>query len=191
MKKISEKLSDIFHVSKSEQRITFTVFGILLIGYFLSSLDFTNKQYDLSRLKFEQLVDSLEKATISDTNFNLTVSANTTLEESVDSTEMPLDNETFASLESKIEISSNDSTKKLGLYTSYTKKELPSKKLNLNTSSQSQLITLPNIGKKTAIKIIEFRKQHPFNSIEEIQNVKGIGLKKFEKMKPYIYVKVK
>ncbi len=191
MKKISEKLSDIFHVSKSEQRITFTVFGILLIGYFLSSLDFTNKQYDLSRLKFEQLVDSLEKATISDTNFNLTVSANTTLEESVDSTEMPLDNETFASLESKVEISSNDSTKKLGLYTSYTKKELPSKKLNLNTSSQSQLITLPNIGKKTAIKIIEFRKQHPFNSIEEIQNVKGIGLKKFEKMKPYIYVKVK
>jgi|GEM_PF-984523 len=191
MKKISEKLSDIFHVSKSEQRITFTVFGILLIGYFLSSLDFTNKQYDLSRLKFEQLVDSLEKATISDTNFNLTVSANTTLEESVDSTEMPLDNETFASLESKIEISSNDSTKKLGLYTSYTKKELPSKKLNLNTSSQSQLITLPNIGEKTAIKIIEFRKQHPFNSIEEIQNVKGIGLKKFEKMKPYIYVKVK
>lgn len=191
MKKISEKLSDIFHVSKSEQRITFTVFGILLIGYFLSSLDFTNKQYDLSRLKFEQLVDSLEKATISDTNFNLTVSANTTLEESVDSTEMPLDNETFASLESKIEISSNDSTKKLGLYTSYTKKELPSKKLNLNTSSQSQLITLPNIGEKTAIKIIEFRKQHPFNSIEEIQNVKGIGQKKFEKMKPYIYVKVK
>ena len=47
---------------------------------------------------------------------------------------------------------------------------------------------LPGIGEKTALAIIEYRNNKKFNSIEEIMNVKGIGPKKFEKIKNNITV---
>lgn len=61
--------------------------------------------------------------------------------------------------------------------------------VNINTSSQSELETLPGIGESTAIKIIEYRKQNgKFNSIEEIKNVPGIGDAKYENIKNYITI---
>ena len=44
-------------------------------------------------------------------------------------------------------------------------------------------MTLNGIGESKAQKIIEYRTQTPFKSIEEIMNVKGIGEKLFEKNK--------
>jgi len=70
----------------------------------------------------------------------------------------------------------------------------PSKKsefsgiFNINTASKVQLMQLPGIGEKTALAIIEYRNNKKFNSIEEIMNVKGIGPKKFEKIKNNITV---
>jgi len=55
--------------------------------------------------------------------------------------------------------------------------------LNINTASQSELESLNGIGEKTAKAIIEYRKEHKFTAIEEIQHVKGIGEKRFEKIK--------
>ncbi len=64
------------------------------------------------------------------------------------------------------------------------------RKVNINTANLKTLIQLPRIGPKTAQAIIDYRQQHgPFQKIEELDNVKGIGPKTLEKLRPYIYIK--
>jgi comEA protein len=61
--------------------------------------------------------------------------------------------------------------------------------LNLNTASLSQLQLLHGIGPKMAQRIVDYRHSHgPFTSSEQIMDVKGIGPKKFEKIKPYLKI---
>lgn len=74
-------------------------------------------------------------------------------------------------------------------YPKSKKKELPKSAMNINTASKVQLTKLPGVGNVTAVKIIEYRKKSPFKRPSDIKKVKGIGPKKFEKMKPYIVVK--
>lgn len=63
-------------------------------------------------------------------------------------------------------------------------------KVNINTANQTELETLPGIGTTTAEKIIDYRnKNGKFSSIEDIQNVKGIGNAKYENIKESICVK--
>ncbi len=64
---------------------------------------------------------------------------------------------------------------------------LKEKSINLNTATKEQLVLLPGIGDSTADKILAYRKEHGvFKVIEDIMKIKGIGTKKFEKMKPFI-----
>lgn len=61
------------------------------------------------------------------------------------------------------------------------------KPVNINTASKAELQTLPGIGEVTAGKIIEYRERNgKFQTIEEIMAVKGIGEKKFAKIKERI-----
>lgn len=62
-------------------------------------------------------------------------------------------------------------------------------KININTATKEELITLPGIGEVTANKIIEYRENNRFETTEDIQNVSGIGPKKFEDIKDLITVK--
>jgi comEA protein len=62
-------------------------------------------------------------------------------------------------------------------------------KVNLNTADTAELDSLPGIGPSYAQRIIEYRDANGgFKSIDEVQNVKGIGPKTFEKMKDLITV---
>jgi comEA protein len=62
-------------------------------------------------------------------------------------------------------------------------------KVNLNSATVEQLQTLPGIGPATAKSIIDHRtKVGKFSRIEEIINVKGIGEKKFQKIKDRLVV---
>lgn len=61
--------------------------------------------------------------------------------------------------------------------------------LNINTASVEELQTLPNIGASMAQRIIEYRKVHGnFSSVDGLLNVKGIGAKTLEKLKPFVGV---
>ena len=62
-------------------------------------------------------------------------------------------------------------------------------KININTATAEELDSLPDIGPAYAQKIIDYREEHGgFESIEDIQNVAGIGPKTFEKLKDLITV---
>jgi len=62
-------------------------------------------------------------------------------------------------------------------------------KVNLNSATAEQLESLPGIGPAMAKLIIEHRtKSGKFTRIEEIMNIKGIGEKKFQKIKDRLTV---
>lgn len=62
-------------------------------------------------------------------------------------------------------------------------------KININTASKEQLVTLPGIGEKTAESIVAYREEYGFfDHIDEITEVNGIGQAKFDAIKAYITV---
>ena len=62
-------------------------------------------------------------------------------------------------------------------------------KIDLNTATSVQLQELPGVGEKTADAIVKYRKDNgSFNSVDELQNVKGIGEKKLEKIRSHVKV---
>jgi competence protein ComEA len=63
----------------------------------------------------------------------------------------------------------------------------PSGVVNINTASSEELQLLPRVGPALAGRIIEFREANgPFQTVDEILAVKGIGESSFEKLEPFI-----
>ena len=61
--------------------------------------------------------------------------------------------------------------------------------INLNDADLETLIKLPGIGPKTAEKIIVLRTQKGgFSNVDELTEVKGIGLKKLNKIKNFLFI---
>lgn len=59
-----------------------------------------------------------------------------------------------------------------------------SKQVNINTAGAAELQTLQGIGEVLARRIIDYRLENgPFCSKEELLKVKGIGEKKYDKIK--------
>ncbi len=70
-----------------------------------------------------------------------------------------------------------------------SKNTLSDGKVNINSAGIADLRRLPGIGVKTGEAIIEYRNKHgKIKSADELMNVKGIGKKKFDKIKNLIIV---
>ncbi len=59
--------------------------------------------------------------------------------------------------------------------------------ISLNTATKEELIALPGIGEALSARIIAFREQYgPFESLEELTLVSGIGDKLLAKIRDYL-----
>ncbi len=62
-------------------------------------------------------------------------------------------------------------------------------RVDINHGSLDDLQTLPGIGAVLAERILRYRRENgSFTSMADIQNVKGIGAKRFNQLRPYIHV---
>lgn len=61
--------------------------------------------------------------------------------------------------------------------------------LDPNTSPADSLELIPGIGKELADRIVAYRKNNRFEKEVDITEIKGIGAKTFERIKPYLKIK--
>jgi hypothetical protein len=61
--------------------------------------------------------------------------------------------------------------------------------LDPNTAPVDSLELLPGIGRVLADRIVEYRSSHQFEHEVDITEVKGIGPKLFERLRPYLKIK--
>ena len=74
-------------------------------------------------------------------------------------------------------------------YTTKQEKLTGEPKINVNNASKGELMRLPGIGDKLSDKIIAYRSVYGgFRTIDDLQSVKGIGVKTVAKLKPYATV---
>ena len=60
-------------------------------------------------------------------------------------------------------------------------------KVDINEAQFGEIVILPGVGEKLAQTIVEYRQQSgPFDSVESLTQVPGIGEKKLEALIPYL-----
>jgi competence protein ComEA len=61
--------------------------------------------------------------------------------------------------------------------------------LDINTASESELTQLPGVGPTLARRIVDYRQANgPFSTIDDLQNVSGVGASTFAKMEAFLRV---
>jgi len=116
-----------------------------------------------------------------------TDSATETIPLSLDSTPLNIspDKSTFTTDEKSI--SPKSTPKKPPKSTS---KEPPKSPIDLNRATSDELQQLPGVGPAMASRILQYRKENQgFTSVDDLDNVSGIGPKKLEKIRPFATVK--
>jgi competence protein ComEA len=66
-------------------------------------------------------------------------------------------------------------------------RRLPEQPVDLNAATATELMQLPRVGPRTAERILAWRREHGrFRRPEDLLNVKGIGEKAFQRLKPHV-----
>ena len=84
---------------------------------------------------------------------------------------------------------SSDTTSKVQKASKTTKKstKAATKAVNINSADKKMLTEIPGVGPVTADSILKYRKANgKFKSVNDLLNVKGIGEKTLNKMKPFL-----
>ncbi|MFV1884714.1 MAG: helix-hairpin-helix domain-containing protein [Balneola sp.] len=66
--------------------------------------------------------------------------------------------------------------------------DLAANPVDINTAGVSELLQVPGFNLLIARSVIDYRKTKPFESIKEIQGVRGVGMATYQRMRPYITV---
>lgn len=62
-------------------------------------------------------------------------------------------------------------------------------RVDLNAAGVDELEEIPGVGPTLARRIVEFRDEFgPFESVDDLLNVRGIGVRSLERMRPYVFV---
>ncbi len=164
--------------TRQEQKAIFFLVIVLLAGLIISFVkvnpDFKKDIFDESKLKTSAFYIGSEKL---NKEFTIDLTKDDTLSE-----------EETKEIISSITIS-EDSLKSKKEKSTKKEEKLKGKIINLNTATKEELMMLPGVGEAMAERIMIYRDDHNgFRKAEDIMKVKGIGKKKFEKLKPYISV---
>lgn len=66
-------------------------------------------------------------------------------------------------------------------------RNLPARGINLNEATAEELEALPGVGPAIAQRIVQHREEKGrFQSLQDLDEVKGIGAKKLEQLQPYV-----
>jgi competence protein ComEA len=85
--------------------------------------------------------------------------------------------------------SAKSKTSKTSRTSTSSSKATPQTPVNINTAALAQLETIPYVGQVKAQAILDYRTAHgSFKSINDLDNVKGIGAKTIAKIAAYITV---
>jgi competence ComEA-like helix-hairpin-helix protein len=77
----------------------------------------------------------------------------------------------------------------LGAASAAAETEPAKKVVNINTATAAEMTRLPRVGEKLAQRIVDHRqKQGAFRRAEDLMEVKGVGEKMFQTLKPYLAV---
>ena len=61
--------------------------------------------------------------------------------------------------------------------------------VDINTADSAALESVPGIGKSLSQRILSFREKNgPFQSVDDLLKVQGIGEKSIQKLRPYLMV---
>jgi competence protein ComEA len=67
--------------------------------------------------------------------------------------------------------------------------DAPAAAIDINQATVEDFSKLPGIGPKLARRIVAFREKHgPFRRVEDLLAIRGIGHKKWKKIRPYLRV---
>lgn len=62
-------------------------------------------------------------------------------------------------------------------------------RIDINQATRVEWMQLPGVGPALSERIIEYRDEHgPFQSVEQLDKIKGIGPKTVQKLRPWLFV---